>query len=166
MRTQEFLADVRDQAIARLPAPLQSLRTRILYSMLKLHYGEPRVHYEVWLVNKTERIEIGLHFEADHETNHAWAATLADRALELREALGPEAELEEWSPSWTRLHLTLPLGSLNEDLSGAVSERLAALIEATAPLLSGLEIQPREHADGVGGKRRHWRHRPRRSLAG
>lgn len=166
MRTQEFLADVRDQAIARLPGPLQGLRTRILYSMLKLHYGEPRVHYEVWLVTKTDRIEIGLHFEADRETNHAWAATLAERVLELREALGPEAELEEWSPSWTRLHLTLPLGALNEDLSGAVSDRLAALIEATAPMLSGLEARPRESGGRDHTGRGHWRHRPRRSLAG
>ncbi|MGH2600426.1 MAG: hypothetical protein ACRDJ9_13700 [Dehalococcoidia bacterium] len=136
MRAQEFLSEVRDRAVARLPVELRDWRSRIVYATLQTHYGNPHVHYEVWLVRKTSRIEIGLHFEADRDANHAWATLLAAHADELREAIGPGVELEEWTPSWTRLHETLPLGPLDNALCDAVAERLAAIVAATGSYLT------------------------------
>jgi hypothetical protein len=136
MHPQEFLTAVRDRAAERLPAELRGWRSRIVYATLQTHYGNPHVHYEVWLVRKTGRIEIGLHFEADRDTNYAWATLLAAHADELRAAIGPDVELEEWTPSWTRLHETLPLGPLSDALCDAVAERLAAIVAATQPYLT------------------------------
>ena len=166
MRPQEFLTAVQDQTIASLPESLQGASGRVRYGMLQLHYGDPRIHYEVWLVRKTERIEIGLHFEADGETNSAWAEGLAERALELCDALGPETEVEQWGPSWTRLHLTVPLCSLDERLCRDVAARLATLMRLTGEQVAALPVRERQrHVQTPGERGRNWRRRPRR-LAG
>lgn len=164
MQSQEFLIAVRDQTLALLPDELREAHARVHYGMLQIHYREPRAHYEVWLVRKTGRIEIGLHFEADRERSHEWAEALADRSLELRESLGPEAELEEWTPSWTRLHLTLPLETLDRALCGEVAERLTDLIRTTAEFVSAIPARARRPVEGQSpGHREHWRRRRRRN---
>jgi hypothetical protein len=126
MRPHEFLNAVRERAVARLPEELRGWRARVQYAALQAHYGNPRLHYEVWLVRKTGRIEIGLHIEAERETSRAWAAFLAAHADDLRASIGPGVELEDWTASWSRLHETVPLGPLSEDLSDEVAARLAA----------------------------------------
>jgi hypothetical protein len=108
----------------------------VQYAALQAHYGNPRVHYEVWLVRKTGRIEVGLHFEDERERNLRLALALAAHADVLRAAIGPEVELEEWTASWTRLHETLPLGPLTDELCDEVAARLAAIVAATQPLLA------------------------------
>ena len=156
MRPQEFLHGVRERAAARLPDGLRGWKARVMYAALQTHYGNPRVHYEVWLVRKTGRIEVGLHFEGDKESNHAWAAFLAQHADTLRAAIGPEVELEDWTASWTRLHETLPLGALDETLCDEVAERLAAIVAATQPLLAEAGANsPRPRT--YHGPKRDWR---------
>ena len=54
-------------------------------------------------------------------------------ADELRAALGPAYELEDWTASWCRLHRTLPLRRLDAALAAEVGESLAALIIAAEP---------------------------------
>ncbi|HTE85874.1 MAG TPA: hypothetical protein VK821_14190 [Dehalococcoidia bacterium] len=164
MQSQEFLDAVRDQTLALLPDALRDAQARVHYAMLQIHFGEPRAHYEVWLVRKTGRIEIGLHFEADRERSHMWAEAIAERSLEVRDALGPDAELEEWTPSWTRLHLTLPLETLGASLCGEVAARLAGLIQATCDYVESIPVRRREYAEGEPHSRReYWRHRRRRA---
>ena len=136
MRPEEFLSAVRERAAAQLPPDLRGWRARIMYASLQAHYGNPRVHYEVWLVRKTGRVEIGLHFEADQESNREWAGHLAGHADTLRAAIGPAVELEEWTASWTRLHETLPLGPLDDQLCDDVAGRLATIVTTTQPLLA------------------------------
>jgi hypothetical protein len=135
MRPQEFLSAVRDRALASLPPDMRGARSRIEYGTLQAHYGNARVHYEVWLVRKTGRIEIGLHFEGERDYNERAALALALRAHDIRAHAGDDLELEQWTASWTRLHVTLPLGPLTEALCDETAGRLARLIEATRPLL-------------------------------
>ncbi|HVC30207.1 MAG TPA: hypothetical protein VND24_03400 [Steroidobacteraceae bacterium] len=166
MRSQEFLHSVRDQALALVPESLRQPQARVVYGMLQLHYGEPRIHYEVWLVRKTGRIEIGLHFEDEREVNHAWASQLAERVFEVQEALGPEADLEEWSPSWTRLHVTVSLEALDEHLCANVADRLAALMRLTGAQVAAITPRLRERTiHGPGQRGRNWKRRPRRASA-
>jgi len=162
MQAQAFLASVRDKALEGVPDELRSPHSRIRYGMLQLHYGDPRIHYEVWLVRKTGLIEVGLHFEADHDLNLARAESLAQRVLELREFLGPDAELEQWSPSWTRLHLTVPIGALDEALSNEVAGRLANLVRMTGEEIASLPARSRGQTTTLGPEhRRHWHRRGR-----
>ncbi|HEY8491343.1 MAG TPA: hypothetical protein VIO14_10165, partial [Dehalococcoidia bacterium] len=128
---------------------------------------DPRVHYEVWIQRKTGRIEVGLHFEGERDISYGWAALLAPHVHEVRAAVGPDAELEEWTPSWARLHLLVPFQVLDAALAQRVTERLAALVAWAQPFLQ-------EHGVGVTAvpaaagqhrpqaRRRGRRHRARR----
>jgi len=166
MQAQAFLASVRDKALAGLPDELRPPQSRIRYGMLQLHYGDPRIHYEVWLVRKTGLIEVGLHFEADRDMNLARAEGLAQRVLELREFLGPDAEIEQWSPSWTRLHLTVPIRALDDALCDEVAGRLASLLRITGEEIASLPARSRGQTSTTRYEhRRHW-HRRGRAAAG
>lgn len=134
-RPQEFLHAVRDGLQAALPEPLRAFRSRVVFNTLQVHYGDPRVHYEVWIQRKTGRIEVGLHFEGERDISYGWAALLAPHAHEVRAAVGPDVELEEWTPSWARLHVLVPYQALDAALARRVTERLAALVAWAQPFL-------------------------------
>jgi hypothetical protein len=141
MRVRDFLMLVRERLESLLPAELCSFQARIRFNLLQVYYEHPSLHYEVWPQRKNGRIEIGLHFEGEREESYGWAAVLAERMPELQAALGPSLELEEWTPTWTRLHHTVPLGPLTEDLAGEVAQRIATLIQTAQPILE--ECRPR-----------------------
>ena len=136
MRFHEFLLRVRELAEARLPADAPQLQGRLRLSLLQLYRDDPRLHYEVWVQGKTGRIEVGLHFEGERETNRRWAEALGRRVLELQAQLGPGVELEEWTPSWTRLHRTVPLRKLDDDLAAEVADLLARFMRVMDPILA------------------------------
>ena len=136
MRFHEFLLRVRELAEAQLPADAPRLQERLRPSLIQLYRDDPRLHYEVWIQRKTGRIEVGLHFEGERETNYRWAEALGRHALELRARLGHGVELEEWTRSWTRLHRTLPLRKLDDELAQEVAEDLARLIQVMEPILA------------------------------
>jgi len=136
MRFHEFLLRVRELAEARLPTDAPRLRGRLRPSLIQLYQHDPRLHYEVWIQRKTGRIEVGLHFEGERETNYRWAEALSRRVLELRARLGPSVELEEWTRSWVRLHQTVPLRKLDDGLAEEVAELLALFIQVMEPILA------------------------------
>ena len=98
MRIRDFLMLVQERLEPLLPPELRSFQTRIRFAFLQVYFDHPSLHYEVWPQKKTGRIEIGLHFEGEGETNYRWAAVLAERMPEVQAALGPAMELEECRP--------------------------------------------------------------------
>ncbi len=135
LRSHDFLIRVRELAEAKLPPEARRFDGRLRMSLMQLYHGDPRIHYEVWLQRKTGRIEIGLHFEGERDDNYRWAQILSERVLEIRSQLGPGAELEEWTRSWTRLHQTVPLAHLDDALAEQVADRLAAMMRVMEPIL-------------------------------
>ena len=135
MRVRDFLMLVQERLEILLPPELRSFQARVRFTLLQVYFDHPSLHYEVWAQRKTGRIEIGLHFEGEAETNYRWAAVLAERMPEVLAALGPAMELEEWTPAWTRLHQTLPMEALDESEATEAAERLAALIQTMEPIL-------------------------------
>ncbi|MFQ5860260.1 MAG: hypothetical protein ACE5IG_01760, partial [Dehalococcoidia bacterium] len=119
MRTQEFLGRLAEAVRSRLPAGLRGFTARRPFGgLIKLHYGPSwYIHYEVWIQPRPSRasgqglgiVEVGLHFEADPETNARCLAWLSQHFEVIRRALGPRAEPEQWTSSWTRLHESVPL---------------------------------------------------------
>jgi len=136
MRFDDFLLRVRELAEARLPGDTPPLQGRLRFSLLQLYRVDPRLHYEVWIQRKTGRIEVGLHLEGEREVNYRWAEVLGRRVLELRAQLGPSVELEEWTSSWVRLHQTVPLRKLDDELADEVAELLARFIRVMEPILA------------------------------
>ena len=168
MRVSDFLALVLERTEQHLPADLRHFTARIRFVWLQLHYWTPQVHYEVWLTRKTGRIEIGLHFEGPREFSYRWAEVMAPRMPEVQSCLGPQAELEEWTSQWTRIHQTVPYEPLSEALAGRVAEKLAATIAALQPVLEAERHQvPQDTAIPVaaaapsGGRRPRRRHHRR-----
>ena len=113
---------------------------RRVWSLFQVHFGNPQVHWEVWPQRKTGRVEIGLHFEAEREKSYEWAGRLGSFAGIALAELGPQAELEEWTTSWTRVHETLEFAALSLDLADEVARRLVAYVTTLRPLLEAAEV--------------------------
>ena len=165
MKVYDFLSLVLQRTEEQVPPELRGFNARIRFVWLHLHYWTPQIHYEVWLTRKTGRIEIGLHFEGEREFSYRWATVMAARMAEVQALLGSQVELEEWTPSWTRVHQTLPYDPLSEALAEEVAQKLAATIAVLQPMLEEeRDNVPQElvlAAPSRGG-RRFWRRRRRR----
>jgi hypothetical protein len=136
MRVAEFMAHLQEQVLALLPENLrEGINPRIRFTWFQAHFHSPKVHYEVWLTRKTGRIEIGLHFEGPREFSYRWLELMAEHAPEIMDGLGPDFEFEEWTPSWTRIHQTVPYDPLSEALAEEVARRLARAITVLQPIV-------------------------------
>ena len=135
MRVRDFMSLVFDRTSELLPDELRGFTARIRFVWLQIHYHTANVHYEVWLTRKTGRIEIGLHFEGPREFSYRWAELLAPYMPEIQGRLGPQVELEEWTPSWARIHQTIPYDPLSEPLADEVARRLAETITVLQPMV-------------------------------
>ena len=163
LTTRDFLQGVREGLETRLTGDLADASSRIVFSSLQWHYGDPRLHYEVAPVRKTGRMEIGLHMEGAHDWSRGVAMRLAAHADEIRGCLGPTYELEEWTAAWCRLHQTMLLKRLTDDLAADTADRLAVLVTSVEPILRSLELSdlPGPSAPGRGGPRKKWGRRRR-----
>ena len=136
MRVAEFMSLLQERVPGLLPDDLRpGLTSRVRSVWFQLWYHSPKVHYEVWLTRKTGRIEIGLHFEGPRAFSYRWAELMAGHAPEIFGRLGPDVEIEEWTPAWTRIHQTLPYDPLKEPLVDEVARRLAEMISVLQPIV-------------------------------
>lgn len=136
MNTRDFLRQVVEQTRTRLPDGLRDFQTIGPWaSLVKLHYGEPAIHYEVWVQRRTGNVEVGLHFEGAPERNSLYLEALVQRSRHIVRALGPEVEPEQWTASWTRVHWPLSLADLDDGLLLTASDRLSKLMSVLEPLV-------------------------------
>ena len=136
MRVAEFMGLLQERMAALLPGELRvGMQPRIRFTWFQAHYHSPKVHYEVWLTRKTGRIEIGLHFEGPREFSYRWLELMAGHMPEIMDGLGPDFEFEEWTPSWTRIHQSIPYDPLSEALADEVATRLARAITVLQPIV-------------------------------
>lgn len=162
MRVRDFMDLLQERTLAMLPAGLRKTCTaRVRFIWFQAHFHTPKVHYEVCLTRKTERIEIGLHFEGPHDFSYLWARRFAEHMPVVAAELGPEWELEEWTASWARLHITLPYDPLSPALAEAIAEHMSRLIIVCQPIIEAeRENVPAEMAAAPPAReppRRHWR---------
>jgi hypothetical protein len=140
LRIRDFLALVHDGVGGRLGPKLDGLSMRQRFGYAQYYRADPNVHYEVWVQRKTERLEIGLHFETGHDRSYEAAELLAMRQPDIVDAIGPEYELEEWTAQWTRLHRAFAAPSLTPELAAEAAERVVSLIRGMEPILDQMEI--------------------------
>ena len=133
-KTKEFLTEVVELVRMQLPPDLQEVHVvGPMGSLVKLHYGNPKVHYEVWVRRRDRVLEAGLHFEGRPEENARYLSELTARHAQAITSLGPKVAPEEWAGSWTRVHQEFPFTKLDEDLLMVVSGRLAQIITTLEP---------------------------------
>jgi len=131
----EFFSGLRKNLKSRLPGDLKAFQLgRGRGRLLKLHYGHPEIHYEVWHHTGAGRLEIGLHFEGSADANQRALDYFRERMVEVKARL-PRAELEPWDRGWSRLYETLPAPQLDEVVQSNAVERLEAYITTLQPML-------------------------------
>jgi hypothetical protein len=161
LKAREFLFYTEDQAMARLTTAIPRPNRRVMWTILQLYYDDPQVHFELQPQGARSQVELGLHFEADVETNERRAQLVAAHAPALLEVLGPEWEMEEWTASWRRLHRVFPFERLTAELGRQIAEQFAALVTTVAPMIDDIEaIRPIAVTPGNQGAVSS-RHRPR-----
>ena len=139
MRIQQFQVSLVDQTRKQLPRKLRQFDARSFFSLVKLSYGNPRLHYEVWVRGQERLVEVGLHLEADKATNDALRAYFASRAIEIHAELGPRVEVEQWTNSWSRVHEVVPYTTLDAELVDHLAKKLARMIAVLQPMLDEFE---------------------------
>jgi hypothetical protein len=167
LRVADFMAQIEEETLAALPQDLRAAAShRVRFVWFQVHFHSPRVHYEVCLTRKTERIEIGLHFEGPHDFSYRWAELIAPHMAEIQAGFGAPLELEEWTSSWARLHETIPYDPPSPALAGEIASRLARLIAVCQPIVERERANvPPSLEVAVDGKRRPGRFERRRKRA-
>ncbi len=120
---------------ADLPADLRACHWKASGFMAKAWYGNPALHYEIWIRARQRVIELGLHFEADDLTNARLLAAFRARAREVMRALGADARIEEWDRGWSRVWEPVSLELPDGELLARVPARFLAYVRVLEPIL-------------------------------
>lgn len=153
---RDFFGDVVERLRAALPADLTDFRVTSTMSLLKVYYGNERVHYEVWANGSRQTLEIGLHFEDGPISTAAYLAHFDRLIVELKHDLGPDVELERWTSTWGHLYEVSPLTTLDAALVDQTVARLQAMISTLQPLVEAAAIAP-ERSSQPAEPRGPWR---------
>ncbi len=141
MNVQDFLRQIPELLRSQLPQELREFQAvGPVGSLMKFHYGEPSIHYEVWVQRRVSLVEVGLHFEGNADANDRYLEGLSAHFVEIRAALGPDVEAEQWTRSWTRIHQSVPLSPLEEDFLLEVSSQLARMITVLQPMVQEVSL--------------------------
>ncbi|MBI5649695.1 MAG: hypothetical protein HZC40_04495 [Chloroflexi bacterium] len=135
MRIQQFQVSLVEKTRAQLPRARQNFKARAFFTLVKIFYARPKIHYEVWVRGKEHLIEIGLHCEADKATNDALLVFFHAHGIEIFAELGARIEIEQWTTAWSRVHEVVPYETLDADLVDALAHKLARMISVLEPML-------------------------------
>jgi hypothetical protein len=135
---------------------LSAFHARANSMLLKIDYGNERVHFEVWTDSMRGRLEVGLHFEDGPLSTIAYLAYFDTRIVEIKHHLGSTFELERWTPSWGHMFESLPLAPLDRTFANQTAQRLAAQIALLQPMVEDAAI-PAGEQDTQPATRRRWR---------
>jgi len=132
----KFLKTLPDVVIPELPETLRGIKVRQPYRwIVQLHYGEPRLHYEVSSAKHRPGWELGFHCEArDKRLNRFLLEGFRRYLFEIKDTLGEQVEAEMWDRGWTKIYEVYPEGNLTEAYQRQVGARLAAFIVCLHPI--------------------------------
>ena len=138
-KTKEFLAEAAELVRMQLPPELRDpCLVGPVGTLVKLHYGDPKVHYEVWVRRRIGVIETGLHFEGALEDNLRYLQELTERYHDAILSLGPGVVAERWAGAWARVHQPIPFSALDEDTLMVVAGRLAQMVRVLEPAVRAI----------------------------
>jgi hypothetical protein len=131
----DFFAGLRKGLKAKLPPSMRQFHTsRGRGRLMKVHFGEPAYHFEVWHHTGAGRLEVGLHFEASAAENEAAFDFFRSRIVEVKAGL-PRAELEPWDRGWSRLYETFPATRLDSEALDRAIDLTSEYVVTLQPML-------------------------------
>src|SRR6185503_9337023 len=139
---RDFFSEIVGCLRERVPPELSHFRHSANPLLLKISYGNERIHFEVWPDNARRHVEIGLHFEDGPVSTAAYLAFFDARIVEIKHRLGAGVELERWTVSWGHLFETVPLEPLDLAFARAIADRLAEQVIFLQPMVSEAAIPP------------------------
>ncbi len=153
-----FFEDIVRLLRAELPDELKQFQLRNHGYLIKLSYGNERVHFEVWVDSIRSQIEIGLDFEDGAESTAAYLAFFDRRIVEIKEQTGPSLELERWTKTWGHFVEVHPIEPFDRDTARLIGGRMVVIVSVLQPLVEEAAVPP--------GARRtfdrpYWRHKRR-----
>lgn len=143
---RDFFRAVGELLKGLLPADYAHARIRTNPVLMKVDFGNERVHYEVAPDTSRGHIEVALHFEDGPISTAAYLLWFDGQIVELKHHLGPNLELERWTASWGRLYELQPLPRLERQGAEQVARRLAAFIVTLQPSIDAARIPPERSA--------------------
>jgi hypothetical protein len=112
------------------------LRSSTRSRLAKFWFNPPdTIHYELWLHERRNLIELGLHFEADAALNSQLLSYFSGCLLEIQEELGDSVWVEAWDKGWARLYEVRPMLPLDEERVADTAARMCDLIQVLQPYL-------------------------------
>ena len=156
MTRHDFYAEVVTGLRASLPDAFRDFRHRSNALLLKIDFGNDRVHYEVWCDSDKGILGVGLHFEDGPISTDAYLAYFDRHIVEIKHMLGTDVELERWTASWGHIYEHRELRPLTDEIAAEVAARLAQLIEVLQPLVVSAGVPPERSAES-GGRKGPWR---------
>ena len=88
LKRRDFFALIVERLRTILPPELAEFRHQANTMLLKIHYGNERVHFEVWPDGYRGFLEIGLHFEDGPASTAVYLAFFDARIVEIKHLLG------------------------------------------------------------------------------
>lgn len=161
LNRRDFFAVIVKQLHALLPEDLAGFHHRANSMLLKIDYGNERVHYEVWPDAARGHVEIGLHFEDGPVSTQAYLAYFDARIVEIKHRLGTRVELERWTLTWGHLFETHARTALTHEFADEAAKRLAAQITLLQLMVQEAAV-PKAPRDETPSPQGYWRRRQRR----
>ncbi len=155
MTRRRFFDEVVGQVQSELDAGLGKFHHSANPMLLKVFFGNERIHFEVWPDSQRGHVEVGLHFEDGPVSTAAYLAYFDARIVEIKHTLGATIELERWTVSWGHLFEIVPLVPLDRPFAREIAGRLAAQISLLQPMIEAAAI-PAERREQRAEQRDRW----------
>jgi hypothetical protein len=140
MRASDFMKAIPEATRAHLPPTLREFQSISRPWLAQIHYGHPRIHYEVWLLSRRNLLELGLHFEhGSRAVNTRLLDHFDAHAVAIKAELGEGVEVEPWDKGWSKVYETVPLEPFEPAYLEKVALRLARMITYLQPILDKVE---------------------------
>lgn len=151
-----FFDDIIRQLRAELPPELNGFQVRNYSYLIKLFYGNERVHFEVWVDSIRQQIEIGLDFEDGADSTAAYLAYFDKRIVEIKAQTGPTLELERWTKTWGHFVEVYPIEPFERETARLIGDRMVVFMSTLQPMIEEAEIPA---GDRTTSGRGFWRRR-------
>lgn len=121
-----------------LPESLRRFRHRLWENanVAQLYYSQSSIHYELRLLKRGPRAEIGLHFETGRSRNLKLLDHFYPVIGDLEQQLGAPVHAEPWGKYWARVYLLQPGQPLTAAWATEIAKQWAEFISTTYPTLA------------------------------